>query len=113
MWSGGSVWRLRPSYQVPVGLVPTNALVSINGVLNGGKLSVRHLASMGKIQGTLRISRLIDLQKHKSVITDRSMDSRERQRRAAITFSVINQNLLPNRSEMSLERAQRLLPQNP
>src|ERR1700730_1062231 len=41
------------------------------------------------------------------------MDSCERQRRAAITFSVINQSLLPNRSEMSLERAQRLLPQNP
>jgi hypothetical protein len=27
------------------------------------------------------------------------------QRRAAITFSVINQSLLPNRSEMSLESA--------
>jgi hypothetical protein len=39
---------------------------------------------MGKIQGTRRISRLIDLQKHKSVITDRSMDSCERQRRAAL-----------------------------
>src|SRR5882762_11403718 len=46
-------------------------------------------------------------------LTDRSMDSCERQRRAAITFSVINQSLLLNRSEMSLERAQRLLPQNP
>jgi hypothetical protein len=31
---------------------------------------------------------------------------------SAITFSVINQSLLPNRSEMSLERAQRLIPQN-
>jgi hypothetical protein len=41
------------------------------------------------------------------------MDSCERQRRAAITFSVINQSLLPNRSEMSLERVQRLFPQNP
>ena len=43
---------------------------------------------------------------------DRNMDSCERQRRAAITFSVINQSLLPSRSEMSLERAQRLIPQN-
>src|ERR1700719_4557244 len=46
-------------------------------------------------------------------LTDRNMDSCERQRRAAITFSVINQSLLSNRSEMSLERVQRLLPQNP
>jgi hypothetical protein len=46
-------------------------------------------------------------------LTDRNMDSCERQRRAAITFSVINQSLLPNRSEMSLDRAQRLIPQNP
>jgi hypothetical protein len=38
-------------------------------VLNGGKLSARYLASMGKIQGTLRISRLIDHRKCKSVIT--------------------------------------------
>jgi hypothetical protein len=45
-------------------------------------------------------------------LTDRNIDSCERQRRAAITFSVINQSLLPNRSEMSLERAQRLIPQN-
>src|SRR5712692_228128 len=46
-------------------------------------------------------------------LTDRSMGSCERQRRAAITFSVINQSLSPNRSEMSLERARRLFPQNP
>ena len=46
-------------------------------------------------------------------LTDRNMDSCERQGRAAITFSVINQSLLPNRSEMSLDRAQRLIPQNP
>src|ERR1700745_3500794 len=46
-------------------------------------------------------------------LTDRSMDSCERKRRAAIICSVINQSLLPNRSEMSLQRAQRLLPQNP
>jgi hypothetical protein len=43
---------------------------------------------------------------------DRNMDSCERQRRAAITFSVINQSLLSKRSEMSLEREQRLIPQN-
>src|SRR4029077_14058676 len=46
-------------------------------------------------------------------LTDRSMDSCARQRRAALTFSVINQSLLSNPSEMSLERAQRLLRQNP
>ena len=33
----------------------------------GGKLTVRHLASMGEIMGTLRISRLFDLRKYKSV----------------------------------------------
>jgi hypothetical protein len=38
-------------------------------LLNGGKLSARNLASMGKIQGTLRISRLINLRKCKLVIT--------------------------------------------
>jgi len=32
---------------------------AIQKLLNGGKLSARHLASMGKIQGTLCISRLI------------------------------------------------------
>ena len=36
---------------------------------------------------------------------DRNMDSCERQRRAAITFSVINQSLLQSRTEMSLESA--------
>jgi hypothetical protein len=36
---------------------------AIQKLLNGGKLSTRNLASMGKIQGTLRISRLIDLRK--------------------------------------------------
>ena len=38
-------------------------------VLNGGKLSAPYLASMGTIQGTLRISRLIDHRRCKSVIT--------------------------------------------
>ena len=38
-------------------------------VLNGGKLSAPYLASMGEIQGTLRISRLIDHRKCNSVIT--------------------------------------------
>ena len=37
--------------------------------MNGRKLIARDLASMGKIQGTLRISRLIDHRKCKSVIT--------------------------------------------
>jgi hypothetical protein len=37
-------------------------------VLNGGKLSARYLASMVKIQGTLRISRLFDHRKCRSVI---------------------------------------------
>jgi hypothetical protein len=38
-------------------------------VLNGGKLSARYLASMGKSQGTLRISPLINHRKYKTVIT--------------------------------------------
>jgi hypothetical protein len=42
---------------------------AIQKVLNGGKLSARYLASVGKIQGTLRICRLSNLQKSKSVIT--------------------------------------------
>ena len=40
---------------------------AIQKPLNGSKLNARHLASMGKIQGTLRISRHIDLRKCKSV----------------------------------------------
>jgi hypothetical protein len=36
-------------------------------VVNGGKLSAHYFASMGKIQGILRISRLIYLRKRKSV----------------------------------------------
>jgi hypothetical protein len=42
---------------------------AIQKLLSGGKLSARHLPSMGKIMGTLCISRLIDLRKCKSVIT--------------------------------------------
>ena len=44
---------------------------AIQKVLNGAKLSARYLACMGKIQGTLRISRLISLDywNCKSVIT--------------------------------------------
>jgi len=42
---------------------------AIQKLLNGDKLSARNLASMGKIQGTLRISRLINLRKCKSLIT--------------------------------------------
>ena len=38
-------------------------------VLNGGKLSAHYLASVGKIEGTLRIFRLIELRKCRSVIT--------------------------------------------
>jgi hypothetical protein len=45
---------------------------AIQKLLNGGKLSARHLASMGKIMGTLCISRLINLRKRKSVITHRA-----------------------------------------
>ncbi len=41
-------------------------------LLNGGKLSAHYLASMGKIQGTLRISRLIEHRKYKSVITSQA-----------------------------------------
>src|SRR5258708_1097433 len=37
--------------------------------LNGSNLSARHLASMGKIQGTLCISGPINLREYKSVIT--------------------------------------------
>ena len=40
---------------------------AIQKLLNGGKLSAGNLASVGKIEGTLRISRLIDLRKCKSV----------------------------------------------
>jgi len=40
---------------------------AIQKLLNGRKLIARDLASMGKIRGTLRISRPIDLQKCKSV----------------------------------------------
>ena len=39
---------------------------AIQKLLNGRKLIARDLASMGKIRGTLRISRLIDLRKCKS-----------------------------------------------
>src|SRR5438309_2152155 len=42
---------------------------AVQKLLNGGKLSTRHLASMGKIQGTLCISRLINSQKCNSVMT--------------------------------------------
>jgi uncharacterized protein YciI len=42
---------------------------AIQKPLSGGKLSARHLASMGKIQGTLRISGLINLRKYKSAVT--------------------------------------------
>jgi hypothetical protein len=42
---------------------------AIQKPLNGSKLNARHLASMGKIQGTLCISGLINLRKCKSVIT--------------------------------------------
>jgi hypothetical protein len=45
---------------------------SIEKVLKGGELSAHYLASMGKIQGTLRISRLIDHQKSKSAIARRA-----------------------------------------
>jgi hypothetical protein len=38
-------------------------------VLNGGKLSAHYLASVGKIEGTLRIFRLIEHRKCRSVIT--------------------------------------------
>jgi hypothetical protein len=41
---------------------------AIQKLLNGRKLSARDLASMGKIRGTRRISRFIDLRKCKSVI---------------------------------------------
>jgi hypothetical protein len=40
---------------------------AIQKPLNGSKLNGRNLASRGKIQGTLRISRHIDLRKCKSV----------------------------------------------
>jgi putative transposase len=40
---------------------------AIQKLLNRGKLSTRRLASMGKIMGTLCISRLINLRKYKSV----------------------------------------------
>jgi hypothetical protein len=36
---------------------------AIQKLLNGGKLSARHRASMGEIRGTLRISRRIDFRK--------------------------------------------------
>ena len=42
---------------------------AIQKLLNGRKLIARDLASMGKIQGTLCISRFLDLRKCKSVIT--------------------------------------------
>ena len=42
---------------------------AIQRLSNGRKLNARHLASMGKIKGTLRISRLINLRKCKSAIT--------------------------------------------
>ena len=42
---------------------------AIQKVLNGGKLSGHYLASVGKIEGTLRIFRLIELRKCRSVIT--------------------------------------------
>ena len=38
-------------------------------MLNGGKLGARHLASMGKIMGTLCILVFINRGKYKSVIT--------------------------------------------
>jgi hypothetical protein len=38
---------------------------AIQKLLNGGKLRARHLASMGKIMGTLCISHIIDLRKPK------------------------------------------------
>jgi hypothetical protein len=38
---------------------------AVQKLLNGGKLSAHYLASMGKIQGTLCISRLINLRKCK------------------------------------------------
>jgi hypothetical protein len=47
----------------------TGGRSAIQKLLNGGKLSAQHLASMGKIMGTLCISRLINLRKCKSVIT--------------------------------------------
>src|SRR5271163_3542638 len=40
---------------------------AIQQLLNGNKLIARDLASMVKIRGTLRISRLVYLRKHKSV----------------------------------------------
>src|SRR5882762_326190 len=42
---------------------------AIQKLLNGCKLIARHLTSMGKIQGTLCISRLLNLRKCKFVIT--------------------------------------------
>jgi hypothetical protein len=42
---------------------------AIQKLLNGGKLSVHHLTSMGKNQWTLCISGLINLRKCKSVVT--------------------------------------------
>ena len=42
---------------------------AIQKLLNGRKLIARHLTSMGKIQGTLCISRLLNLRKCKLVIT--------------------------------------------
>jgi hypothetical protein len=38
-------------------------------VLNGGKLNAHYLASVGKIEGTLRIFRLIEHRKCRSVIS--------------------------------------------
>ena len=45
---------------------------AIQKLLNESKVSARHLASMGKIRGTLRISGLINLRKRKSVFTHRA-----------------------------------------
>jgi hypothetical protein len=42
---------------------------AIQKPLNGGQLSARHLASMGKIRGTLCISRLLNLRICKLVVT--------------------------------------------
>jgi len=50
--------------------------------LNGNKLSARHLASMGKIQGTLGISGPINLQKCKS--GDHALGTARAQQRLSI-----------------------------
>jgi hypothetical protein len=78
---------------------------AVQKLLNGGRLSARHLASMGKILGTLCISRLINLRKCKSAITH----SGQPELRNVLSIGLLNRPVLNRTTDMFIRKRQRRL----